>query len=108
MLVEVLKSKIYKAVVTHSSINYSGSFGIDKNIMDKVNLYQYEKILIVNMNTGERFETYCIIEPAGSGKFALYGGAARLGVVGDPVIVMAFSMIDSKDALSHKPIVLNF
>lgn len=106
MLIEVLKSKIHRAKVTHSNFEYCGSFGIDKDIMKQANLLPYEKILIVNLNTGDRFETYCIEEPAGSENFALYGGSARLGMPGDIVIIMSFAQISREEAVNHKPVVL--
>ena len=107
MLVTVLKSKIHRAKVTHINLDYSGSFGIDKDIMAKVGLVPYEKILISNMNTGDRLETYCIEEPAGSMKFALYGAAARLGMPGDIVVVMSFAQLTPEELSKHKPVVVN-
>lgn len=108
MLINVLKSKIYKAKLTFASLEYSGSFGIDKAIMKKVNILPYEKLLVVNMNTGSRFETYALEEPEGSNKFSLYGAAARLGMVGDYVIIMTFTTLEENELSNYKPIILNY
>ncbi len=107
MLITLLKSKIYKAVVTKANLEYSGSLGIDEALMKKSGILQHEKLLVVNMNTGERFETYCIKEKANSKQFALYGGAARLGIAGDPLIIMTFGEYTPTEAVKHKPTVLN-
>lgn len=107
MLITLLKSKIYKAVVTKASLEYSGSLGIDEALMKKSGIVQYEKLLVVNMNTGQRFETYCIREKSGSKQFALYGGAARLGVKGDPLIIMTFGEFTPKEADKHRPTIVN-
>ncbi|MBN2144362.1 MAG: aspartate 1-decarboxylase [Candidatus Aureabacteria bacterium] len=108
MLVTVLKSKIHRAILTDANLHYAGSMGIDSAVMKKASLIEYERILVINLNTGERFETYCIAEPEGSGKFALYGGAARLGMKGDPVIIMAFAEMTPEEAKVHKPITIGF
>lgn len=107
MLVNILKSKIHRARITDVNLEYSGSFGVDKKIMDEAGFFPYEKILIVNVNTGDRFETYCIEEPAGSKKFSLYGAAARLGMPGDIVVIMSFASMTPEEAKMHKPIVVN-
>ena len=107
MLISLLKSKIYKAVVTKTSLSYSGSMGVDRAIMEKSGLLEYEKILVINMNTKERFETYCIPEEANSKTFALYGGAARLGIVGDHLIIMSFAQVDAIEVAHHKPKIVN-
>jgi aspartate 1-decarboxylase len=107
MLITLLKSKIYRAIVTKASLEYSGSLGIDEAFMKKAGIIPYEKLLVVNMNTGQRFETYCIQEKKGSKHFALYGGAARLGISGDPLIIMTFGEFTPQEAAKHKPTVLN-
>lgn len=107
MLVNILKSKIHRAKITHVNFEYSGSFGVDKKIMQKAGILPYEKILIANLNTGDRFETYCIEEPSGSNKFSLYGGTARLGMPGDIVVIMSFARMTPEEALKHKPVVIN-
>ncbi len=108
MLINILKSKIHRAKITHCHLEYAGSFGIDKDIMKKAGILSYEKILVGNVNTGERFETYCIEEPAGSNKFCLYGATARLGVPGDIVIIMLFAQMTPEEAANYKPLVVDF
>ena len=106
MKVEVLKSKIHKAVVTQADLNYEGSLGIDQDIMDKVGLLPYEKILVSNLNNGQRLETYVIPSERGSRSFLLNGSAARLGGVGDRIIIMNFAYFDVEDIKKgHKPTV---
>jgi aspartate 1-decarboxylase len=107
MMVQMLKSKIYNARITDCSIRYSGSFGIDEGIMKQAGILAYEKVLVINMNSGSRFETYCIPQPEGSGKFTLYGGAARLGMEGDPVIIMSFASMSIDAASGYKPVIVN-
>ncbi len=105
MKVEMLKSKLHQACVTHADVEYEGSFGIDVELMEAVGLYPYEKVLVANINNGSRLETYVIPEPFGSRRFVLNGAAARLGSVGDRVIVMAFCRVDEADAREgrHRP-----
>lgn len=108
MNISILKSKIYRARLTDSSIEYSGSLGIDEDIMKSSGIIPWEKILVININTGGRFETYAIPEAAGSMKFTLYGGAARLGAKNDPVIIMSFASIKESEAKDFKPKIVNF
>ena len=100
MIISVLKSKIHKARITDSNLNYQGSLGIDKDIMDKVGLYDYEKILIANLTNGNRLETYVIPQERNSKSFLLNGAAAHKGKIGDIIIVMSFAQIDLSK-LSH-------
>ncbi len=95
MQIEMLKGKLHQACVTHADVNYEGSFGIDTELMEAVGLYPYEKVLISNINTGTRLETYVIPEAFGSRRMTLNGAAARLGAVGDRVIIMSFCMVDA-------------
>lgn len=90
----MLKSKLHQACVTHSDVNYEGSFGIDTELMEAVGLYPYEKVLVANINNGSRLETYVIPEPFGSRRMILNGAAARLGAAGDRVILMSFCMVE--------------
>ena len=94
MQIEMLKAKLHRACVTHADVNYEGSFGIDTELMEVVGLYPYEKVLVSNINTGTRLETYVIPEAFGSRRMTLNGAAARLGTVGDRVIVMSFCMVE--------------
>lgn len=108
MQIEVLKSKLHQACVTHADVNYEGSFGIDLELMKAVGLYPYEKVLVANVNNGSRLETYAIPEPAGSRRMVLNGAAARLGAVGDRVILMAFCHVPESVVREgkHRPRIL--
>ena len=108
MKVEMLKSKLHQACVTHADVEYEGSFGIDVELMETVGLHPYEKVLVANINNGSRLETYVIPEPFGSRRFVLNGAAARLGAVGDRVIIMAFCWVSEADAREgrHRPRVI--
>ncbi len=103
MQVELLKSKIHRARLTFSDLNYQGSLAIDLDLMDLVGLLPYEKILVVNNNNGERLETYAIPAARGSRTFGLNGAAARKGHVGDLVTVMSFAHFAADRAELHQP-----
>ncbi len=94
MKIQMLKSKLHQACVTHADVNYEGSLGIDIELMEAVGLYSYEKILLSNINNGARFETYVIPEPFGSRRIVPNGAAARLACVGDRVIIMSFCSVE--------------
>ena len=106
MQVTVLKSKILRAKVTESKLDYQGSLGIDSAWMEKVGFLPYEKILVGNLNNGDRFETYVIPCANGSEAIELNGAAARLGLVGDLLVIMSFAQIDASAAQNWKPKVL--
>ena len=106
MLVHVLKSKIHRAQVTAGDVNYEGSLGIARDLMDKVGLLPYERILCGNMANGERFETYAIPAEPGSGQIILNGATARLGKPGDRLTIMSFTELDPAEAKSWKPQVI--
>jgi aspartate 1-decarboxylase len=106
MLVHVLKSKIHRAQVTAGDVNYEGSLGIARDLMEKVGLLPYEKILCGNMANGERFETYAIPAKAGSGQIILNGATARLGKPGDRLTIMSFIEVEATKARSWKPRVI--
>lgn len=106
MLIAMLKSKIHRAAVTASSVDYEGSLTIDKELMDKVGLLPYEKLLCSNINNGARFETYAIAGEPGSRAIVLNGAAARLGKVGDRLTIMAFARLTSEEAQTIKPRVI--
>ncbi|MEO5361407.1 MAG: aspartate 1-decarboxylase [Nitrospirota bacterium] len=89
----MLKSKIHKATVTEANLSYSGSLTVDEDLMDLAGLYPYEKIMISNINNGERFDTYVIPGERGSGHICLNGAAARKGVAGDKIIIFAFAYV---------------
>ena len=103
MHIEVVKSKIHRVTVTEADLNYVGSITIDEDLMDAANLIENEKVQIVNINNGERLETYVIKGERGSGELCLNGPAARKVAVGDVVIVIAYAMLDFEEAKSFKP-----
>ena len=99
----MLKSKIHRATVTEANLNYVGSISIDEDLLDLVDLLPNEKVQVVNNNNGERFETYAIPAPRGSGMICLNGAAARLVQPGDVVIILAYAMMSDEDARRHRP-----
>ncbi len=103
MFINVLKSKIHRAKVTEANLNYVGSITIDEDLLDAANMIENEKVLIVNNNNGERFETYIIKGERGSGKICLNGAAARRVQVGDILIIISFAMMDFEEAKTFKP-----
>jgi aspartate 1-decarboxylase len=103
MQITVLKSKIHRATVTGADLNYEGSISIDKDLLSVANITTYEKVQVVNLNNGARFETYVIEGKAGSGEVMLNGPAARLGQAGDIIIVLAYSQISPDEAAGFKP-----
>ncbi len=102
----LLKSKIHRAKVTDANLNYEGSVTIDRHLMDLAHLREFEKVSIVNINNGERFDTYVIEGPARSGTVCLNGAAARLVQPGDLVIIMAYVHLTSDEVEKHKPLVV--
>ena len=103
MQIEVFKSKIHRAVVTEANLNYVGSITIDEDLMDAVNIIENEKVQVVNVNNGERLETYVIKGKRGSGVCCLTGPAARKAAVGDIVIIISYATMDFEEAKSFKP-----
>lgn len=106
MFIEVLKSKIHKVTVTEANLQYIGSVSIDEDLMDASNIIENEKVQVLNVNNGERLETYVIKGKRGSGKICLNGPAARKVVVGDVVIIMSFASIDFNEAKNFRPKVI--
>lgn len=103
MLVQLVKSKIHRAEVTDSSLHYEGSLAIDSEWMEMAGLRPFEKILVGDIANGERFETYAIPAPAGSGKISLNGATAHLGKIGDLLTIMSFAWVDEAEAAGWKP-----
>jgi aspartate 1-decarboxylase len=99
----LLKSKLHKATVTGASVDYEGSLTIAGDLARAVGLRQYEKILVGNMANGERFETYVIIGPDGSGAIELNGATAHLGKIGDRLTIMSFALCSEDEASRHTP-----
>ena len=106
MFIEVCKSKIHRVTVTGAYLQYIGSITIDEELMDAANLIENEKVQIVNINNGERFETYVIRGKRNSGEIILNGPAARKVAVGDIVIIVSYATIDFEEAKSFKPRVI--
>lgn len=103
MRIEVLKSKIHRAVITEANLNYVGSLTLDEDLMDAGNMIENEKIQVVNVNNGERLETYLIRGKRGSGICCLNGPAARKGMVGDVVVIISYASMDFEEAKRFKP-----
>ncbi|NVO83579.1 aspartate 1-decarboxylase [Hymenobacter terrestris] len=106
MHIEVLKSKIHRVKVTQAELHYVGSITIDEDLLDAANMVENEKVTIVNINNGERFETYTIKGERGSGMICLNGPAARRVAVGDIVIIISYALIDFAEAKMHQPTVI--
>ena len=106
MFVEVLKSKIHRVKITEAELHYVGSITIDPDLMDAADLVVNEKVQIVNINNGERLETYVIEGNRGSGEICLNGPAARKAQVGDIIIIISYCSIEKEKAKSHKPVIV--
>lgn len=106
MLIQVMKSKIHRVRVTEADLNYIGSITIDENLMEAANLQENEKVQVVNINNGERLETYVITGARGSGVICLNGPAARKVAVGDIVIVIGYGLMEQEAAKSFRPSVV--
>ncbi len=103
MLVTLCRAKIHRATVTDADLNYEGSLTIDRDLIDAAGLHIYEKVHVVNVNTGSRLETYVIEGKAGSGTICLNGAAARLGTKGDKIIIIAYGHFHTDEAEKFKP-----
>lgn len=103
MLIQVLKSKLHRVKVTQAELHYVGSITIDEDLMDAANILENEKVQIVNVNNGERFETYVIKGARKTGTICLNGPAARKAQVGDIVIVISYATMDFEEAKKWKP-----
>ena len=106
MMIEVLKSKIHRVRVTQANLNYVGSITIDEDLMDAANMIEGEKVQILDINNGERLETYIIKGERGSGAICLNGAAARKVAVDDLVIIVSYALMDFEEAKSFKPSVI--
>jgi aspartate 1-decarboxylase len=106
MQITVLKSKIHRATVTGADLNYEGSISIDKNLLNAAGIMTYEMVQVVNLNNGARFETYVIESKAGTGEVMLNGPAARLGQVGDLIIIIAYATIYKEEAEKFQPTII--
>jgi aspartate 1-decarboxylase len=106
MQLTMLKSKIHRAVLTGLELEYEGSISIDRDLMDRAHMLPGEQVQVLNLNNGKRLTTYIIEAPRGSGTMMLNGPAARLGMVGDRVIVIAYALMDEKEARDYVPTVV--
>ena len=106
MDITLLKAKIHRAKVTQADLDYVGSVTIDTKLLREAGIFEYEKVQIVDINNGNRFETYTIAGEEGSGIICLNGAAAKCVSVGDKVIIMAYANMPPQEATSHKPTVL--
>jgi len=106
MQIEVLKSKVHRAVITEANLNYVGSLTLDENLMEAANMIENEKVQVVNVNNGERLETYLIKGKRASGICCLNGPAARRGMVGDVVVIISYAAMDFEVAKKFKPTVV--
>ena len=106
MTIEIVKSKIHRATITEANLNYIGSITLDLDLMEAANLIEFEKVHVVNINNGARFETYVIKGERGTGEICMNGAAARLVQVNDLVIIISYAHMDFEEAKSFKPIIL--
>lgn len=106
MFIEVVKSKIHRVKITQAELHYVGSITIDEDIMEASNIIENEKVQIVNINNGERLETYVIKGERGSGHVCLNGPAARKAQVGDIIIIISYASMDIEEAKDHKPTII--
>lgn len=107
MLRQMCKSKIHRATVTDANLNYVGSITIDGELLEAADILEYELVQVVNINNGQRFETYAIAGPAGSGVVCLNGAAARLAVPGDLVIILTYGLVTEDEARNWKPTIVH-
>ena len=106
MTVNMLKSKIHRATVKQAELQYVGSITIDEALMEAAGIFEYEKVQIVDIENGNRFETYVIAGERESGMICLNGAAARQVCVGDKIIIMAYACLEAEEAKDHKPTVV--
>ena len=103
MKVNMLKGKIHRATVVQAELNYVGSITVDEDLLDAAGIYEYEKVHIVDIDNGARFETYTIAGERGSGMICLNGAAARMVQVEDHIIIMSYCDLTPEEAFGHKP-----
>ncbi|MBI4858167.1 MAG: aspartate 1-decarboxylase [Acetobacterium woodii] len=106
MYITLFKSKLHRATITEADLNYVGSITIDQDLLEQADILPGEKVQVVDVNNGQRFETYTILGERGSGIVCVNGAAARLVQKGDKVIIIAYAMMDRTEALNFKPRVL--
>jgi aspartate 1-decarboxylase len=99
----MLKSKIHRATITDADLNYEGSLTIDKELLNAVDLHPYERVMVYNINNGERFDTYAIEGQPGSGVIGLNGAAARKGLIGDQIIIVSYAFFSEEELNNYRP-----
>ena len=104
---KMCKSKIHRATVTECDLEYEGSITIDRDLMDAADIVPFEQLMVANLMTGHRFETYAIEGPRGSGVICVNGAAARLAARGDLVIILSSTWLDEEACRGHRPVVVN-
>lgn len=107
MIITVYKSKIHRATITQADLNYIGSITIDENLMEAANLFEHERVQIVNINNGERLETYVIKGERGSGTICMNGPASRKMAVGDLIIIISYGMVTMEEYKKHVPLTVH-
>ena len=107
MFIHMCKSKLAHGRITEAQLHYEGSITIDSKLLKAAAIFPFEKVDVLNVNNGNRFETYAIEGKAGSGQICLNGPAARLGVVGDEVIILSYALVESQKAGSLKPKIIH-
>lgn len=107
MLINTFKSKLHRVAVTQADLNYVGSITIDENLMEAANILENERVQIVNVNNGERLETYVIKGERGSGVVCLNGAAARKVAVGDILIIISYALMTPEEIKNHTPITVH-
>ena len=106
MTIKMLKAKIHRATVTQAELDYVGSITVDMDLLEQAGILEYEKVQIVDVNNGSRFETYTIAGERGSGVMCLNGAAARMVQTGDKIILMAYAQVTPEEASELRPTVL--
>lgn len=106
MLRQVLLSKIHRATITTCDPDYNGSISIDKNLLDKSGMHEFERVEIFNLNNGERFSTYVIVGKSGTGEIGINGAAARINQPGDKIIIVNYGLLSDEEIKTHKPVIV--
>ena len=107
MKIHMFKSKVHRATITQADLNYAGSLTLDEDLIDAAGMYIHEKVQVLTINTGDRFETYIIPGQRGSGVVCLNGAAARLGQPGDKIIAITYAEMSPEEAKEWEPIVVH-
>jgi len=106
MQIQVVKSKIHRVTVTEADLNYVGSITVDEDLIDAAQMMQHQKVDVLNLNNGERLQTYIIKAERGSGVIGLNGPAALKASIGDLIIIVAYGSLDEQDARNHEPVII--